>query len=172
MTEYSKCGLTSANWKGTGTSLKLLAALLLVQLDMCLAFIASRAHCWLMLINFSTPGPALQSCSLPSHSPACSVAGASSEFYEVSASQKEQCTQHEQIHYPFLQRKVFSMCLSSSFTFLTFARSPQTRNWPASHNFGFLTALHHGVSVLYNQLAYEWLVSGRIYLMLHRWGWV
>ena len=67
----------SASGKRISPSLKLPGALLQRQPGMCLACIASRAHCSLVFNNF-TSGPAPQSCSLTSRSPACSVAGASS----------------------------------------------------------------------------------------------
>lgn len=102
------------NWKGAATFLKLLATLLLMQPGMWLAFITSRAHCWIMLNNFCTSGPAL-------------LAGASSVPCEghcwrthnvllnvmklLSARKDVQCMLHQQIHQPFSQRKIFSTCL-------------------------------------------------------------
>lgn len=68
ITHYAKCGLAHANWKGITISLQLLAALLLMQPSMWLAFITSRAHCWFVFKNF-TPDPVLQSCSHSSQTP-------------------------------------------------------------------------------------------------------
>lgn len=140
MTQYTTCGLKNAGRRGITTSLKLLAALLLTQPGMWLAFIASRAHCWLVF-SFSTPGPALQSCSLPSHSPACTLSGASSvpseglcicsaEVHEVSLTQKG-CTVLHNISksiIPFSRGKVFSMHLYLSFNFLALTRSQWMKN--------------------------------------------
>ncbi|CAM9638949.1 unnamed protein product, partial [Bubo scandiacus] len=49
----SRCGLTSAEYRGKITSLSLLATLFLIQARMSLAFLATWAHCWLMFRGFS-----------------------------------------------------------------------------------------------------------------------
>ena len=53
-TQYSRGGLTSAEWRGRLTSLDLLATLLLMQPRQLLAAFAARAHCWLMASLLST----------------------------------------------------------------------------------------------------------------------
>jgi len=56
-TQYLRCGLTSAEYRGTITSLLLLATLFLIQARMPLAFLATWAHCWLMFSWLSTRSP-------------------------------------------------------------------------------------------------------------------
>ncbi|KAK4825790.1 hypothetical protein QYF61_002374 [Mycteria americana] len=51
------CGLTSAEYRGTITALLLLATLFLIQARMLLAFLATWAHCWLILSQLSTNTP-------------------------------------------------------------------------------------------------------------------
>lgn len=142
MAEYSKCGLASADWKGTATSQKLLAALLLMQPGMCLAFVASRAHCWPVFNNFSTSGPALQSCSFPSWSPACLVARASSvpcegpyicsvELHEVSVSQKG-CTMYAASANPSSLPPEEGLVLCVSLWVLAFWLLPEAHGWETS----------------------------------------
>ena len=53
-TEYSGCGLTSAEQRGRIISLDLLAMLFLMHPRTLLAFLATRAHCWLMADLLST----------------------------------------------------------------------------------------------------------------------
>ncbi|KAK4828387.1 hypothetical protein QYF61_026125 [Mycteria americana] len=68
-TQYSRCGLTSAEYKGTITSLVLLATLFLIQARMPLAFLATWAHCWLIFRQLSTNTPrSFSARQLSSHS--------------------------------------------------------------------------------------------------------
>jgi len=53
-TQYSRWGLTRAEQRGRRTSLDLLATLLLMHPRIPLAFLATRAHWWLMVIFSST----------------------------------------------------------------------------------------------------------------------
>jgi len=45
--QYSRWGLTSAEWRGRRTSLTLLALLFLMHPRIPLALVATKAHCWL-----------------------------------------------------------------------------------------------------------------------------
>ncbi|KAK4824310.1 hypothetical protein QYF61_013055 [Mycteria americana] len=66
---YSRCGLTSAEYKGTITSLLLLATLFLIQARMPLAFLATWAHCRLIFRRLSTSTPkSFSARQLSSHS--------------------------------------------------------------------------------------------------------
>ena len=46
-TQHSRCGLSTAAYRGMITALLLLATLCLIQARMLLAFLATWAHCWL-----------------------------------------------------------------------------------------------------------------------------
>ena len=68
-TQYSRCGLTSAEYRGTITSLLLPATLFLIQARISLAFLATWAHCWLMFSRLSTSTPrSFSTGQLSSHS--------------------------------------------------------------------------------------------------------
>jgi len=54
---FSRCSLTRAGYRGTITSLLLLATLFLTQARMPLAFLATWTHCWLMFSQLSTSTP-------------------------------------------------------------------------------------------------------------------
>ena len=54
---YYRLGLTSAKYRGTITSLLLLATLFLIEARMPLAFLATWTHCWLMFSRRSTSTP-------------------------------------------------------------------------------------------------------------------
>ncbi|KAK4818263.1 hypothetical protein QYF61_009968 [Mycteria americana] len=56
-TQCSRCGLTSAEKRGRINSLNLLETLFLTQLRIPLAFLATRAHCWLTVNLLSTRTP-------------------------------------------------------------------------------------------------------------------
>ena len=70
-TQCSRCGVSSAEYRGSITALVLLATLFLVPDRMILAFLAAPAHLWLMLNHLSicTPGvlshqASFQACSV------------------------------------------------------------------------------------------------------------
>ena len=58
-TQHSRCSLTSTEYRGTITALLLLATPYLIPARMPLAFLATWAHCWLMLAGCqpTPPGP-------------------------------------------------------------------------------------------------------------------
>jgi len=56
-TQYLRCSLTRAERRGMITSLLLLAALLLIQARMLLAFLAAWSHWWLMFSQALTSTP-------------------------------------------------------------------------------------------------------------------
>jgi len=68
---YSRCGLTRAEFMGRITTLYFLAMLFLMHLRIQLAFLAIRAHFWLMAILLSTriPGFLLYRASFQQLSP-------------------------------------------------------------------------------------------------------
>lgn len=154
---YAKRDLANANWKGITISLQLLAALLLMQPSMWLAFITSRAHCWFVFKNF-TPDPALQSCSHSSQTPPYRALCLSNgkylafvllSFMKFLSPRKDvQCYTASANPSPF-SPEVFSTHLALSFNFLALARSPWMRNWPTSYNLGSVVALHHRIAMLY-----------------------
>ncbi|KAK4824615.1 LOW QUALITY PROTEIN: hypothetical protein QYF61_016921 [Mycteria americana] len=63
------CGLTSAKYRGTITSLVLLATLFFIQARMPLAFLATWAHCWLIFRQLLTNTPINPACPDPSSLP-------------------------------------------------------------------------------------------------------
>jgi len=68
-TWYLRCSLTSAEYRGKITSLLLLATLSRIEARMRSAFLATWAHCWLMLSRLSTNTPrSFSTGQLSSHS--------------------------------------------------------------------------------------------------------
>ena len=59
-TQYSWCGLTRAEHRGTMTSLYLLATLLLIQVTETLALLTTWAYCWLTFSWVSNNTPVFQ----------------------------------------------------------------------------------------------------------------
>ena len=56
-TQNSWCGHTRTEWRGRTTSLNLLAIFFVIHLRRPLAFLATRAHCWLMVSLLSARTP-------------------------------------------------------------------------------------------------------------------
>lgn len=119
ITHYAKCGLAHANWKGLTIFYELLAALLLMQPSMWLAFITSRAHCWFVFKNF-TSDPVLQSCSHSSQTPPYRVFCPMGSTLHLSwwalwsfchPEKMYSVMQHQQILHPFLQKSFLHILL-------------------------------------------------------------
>ena len=72
-TQYSRCGLNSAEERGRITSLNLLATLHLMKPRIPSTTVAARAHCWLMFILVSTMTPMDFSAKLLSRRSASSI---------------------------------------------------------------------------------------------------